>query len=86
MPVRTLGGGVLSRTKMESETGHQEPTDSRADVGAILDGLPTMVSYETRQRTLVLSDIRDVRHGRRSEDVLARLAAIVDCRWRNGAD
>jgi hypothetical protein len=86
MPVRTLGGGVLSRTKMESETGHQEPTDSRADVGAILDGLPAMVNYETRQGTLVSSDIRDVPDGRRSEDMLAGLAGIVDCRWRNGAD
>jgi hypothetical protein len=70
---------------VDSETGRQEPAESRADVGAILDGLPAIVSYETRQGTLVLSGIRDVRDGRRSEDVLARLAAIVDCRWRNGA-
>ena len=87
MPDRTLGDGALSRTKVGSETGHhQEPTESRADAYAILNGLPAMVSYETRQGTLVLSDIRDVPDGRRSEDVLARLAGIVDCRWRNGAD
>ena len=86
MPDRTLGDGALSRTKVGGETGHQEPTESRAYVGAILDGLPAMVSYETRQGTLVLSDTRDVPDGRRSEDVLARLAAIVDCRSRNGAD
>jgi hypothetical protein len=45
MPGRTLGHGALSRAKVGSETGHQEPTESRADVGAILDGLPAMVSY-----------------------------------------
>jgi hypothetical protein len=44
MPDRTLEDSALSRTKMDSETGHQEPTESRADVGTILDGLPAMVT------------------------------------------
>ena len=70
---------------MRSEPEANRTADPAEDLGAILDGLPAMVSYETRQGTLVLSDIRDVPDGRRSEDVLARLRAIVDCRWRNAA-
>jgi hypothetical protein len=39
MSDRTLGDGALSRTKVGSDTGHPEPTESRADVGVILDGV-----------------------------------------------
>ncbi len=71
---------------MGSEIGEQEPTESRADGGGILDGLlPAIVSDETRRGALVVSGIRDVGDGRRGECVLARLAALVECRWRTGA-